>query len=187
MLNPSSTRPAAALFMVCLFAVGCIPVKNVEEAWNASSADEDLIGMWFQDDGDGKVGFVKTDKDFLVTSGTSGLEGGCRSIETNGHKYIIVAGLRAAVLGFENVDEDSKEGTLLRYKIEGDTLTMYTYDEGRLKVAIEDNKVAGEVDENDSAKITELDEATIQWLGEIGDGPGWNADVYKRQNAGGQN
>ncbi|MFN3165526.1 MAG: hypothetical protein ACE37H_00515 [Phycisphaeraceae bacterium] len=178
MITRTAMKPFA-LLAACLFAVGCIPVKNVEKAWNSSKADNELVGLWTQE-GDGKVGFVKTDKDFLVTSGTSGLEGGCRSIETNGHKYLIVASLRAAVLGFEHVDADSKEGTLMRYKIDGDTLKMYTYDEGRLKVAIEDKKVPGEIDENDSAQLTELDAATIKWLGEIGDGPGWDEQTYTR-------
>jgi hypothetical protein len=181
MLKTHAFKPALALLAVCLFAVGCIPVKNVEKAWNSSKADNELAGLWTQKGGgDGKVGFVKTDKDFLVTSGTSGLEGGCRTVETNGHKYLIVASLRAAVLGFDHVDDDNKEGTLMRYKIEGDTLTMYTYDEGRLKVAIEDKKVPGEIDENDSAELTELDAATIKWLGEIGDGPGWDEQTYTR-------
>ena len=182
MFNRFALKPAVTLAVVCLFSVGCIPVKNVEKAWKSSKADNDLAGLWVgKNDKDSHVGFVKTDKDFLVTSGTSGLEGGCRTIETNGHKYLIVASLRAAVIGFDRVDADSKEGTLMRYKIDGDTLTMYTYDDGRLKVAIEDKKVPGEIDENDSAKLSELDDATIKWLGEIADGPGCDSQVYKRE------
>lgn len=174
-------KHAAALVALCLLFTGCIKVKDVEKAWKSSKADNALAGTWDQaGGGDGKVGFVKTDKNFLVTSGTSGLEGGCRSIETNGHKYIIVASLRAAVLGFDNVDQDSKEGTLMRYKIEGDKLTLYTYDDARLKKAIEDKKVPGEI-EDDSAELSELDAATIKWLGEIADGPGWDTQVYKKK------
>lgn len=181
MLNRKTLKPALMMLAICLFAVGCIPVKNVEKAWKASKADNALVGNWVgKNDSESKVAFVKTDKDFLVTSGTSGLEGGCRTLETNGHKYIIVASLRAAVLGFDEVDDDNKEGTLMRYKIEGDMLTMYTYDSARIKVAVEDNKVPGEI-EDDSAELTELDAATIKWLGEIADGPGWDKQEYKRK------
>ena len=182
MTNASPFKAFAALSVFCLLATGCIPVKNVEKAWKTNKADSGLIGLWTeQGGGEGKVGFVKTDKDFLVTSGTSGLEGGCRSIQTNGHKYIIVASLRAAVLGFDNVEDDEKEGTLMRYKIDGDKLMLYTYDQDRVKQAVEDNKVPGVI-EDDSAELSELDAATIKWLGEIADGPGWDEQVYQRKN-----
>ena len=171
-------KHAALLMVTCMLLAGCIPVKNVEKAWKGAKADDALVGTWIgKNNADEKVGFVKTDKGFLVTSGTQGLEGGCRSIETNGHKYIIIAKFKAAILGFDQVDADSKDGTLLRYKVEGDTLTTYTYDDGRIKVAVEDGKVPGEI-EDDSADLTELDDATIKWLGEIADGPGWTAKVY---------
>lgn len=174
---------AALLLAACLLLAGCIPVKNVEKAWNDAKPDDALAGTWVdQNGGDGMVGFVKTDKGFLVTSGTSGLEGGCRSITTNGHKYIIVAKFRAAILGFDNVDDDTKDGTLMRYKVEGDKLTLYTYNQDKIKDAVKDKKVPGEIDENDSASLTELDAATIQWLGTIGDEKeGWDEQNYKRK------
>lgn len=173
---------ALSLMVISLLMAGCIPVKNVQEAWNNAKADQTLIGTWAAESGDGIVGFVKTDKNFLVTSGTSGLEGGCRSIETHGHKYIIVAQLRAAVLGFDNVDDDTKDGTLIRYEIKGDTLTLYTYNQENLNNAVKNNQVKGELDENDSASLKELDHATIQWLGKIaGKKEGWGIQHYKRK------
>lgn len=169
------------LLAIAFILAGCIPVKNVEEAWNDAKADEALVGTWV-DGNEGMVGFVKTDKGFLVTSGSSGLEGGCRSITTNGHSYIIVAKFRAAILGFENVDDDTKDGTLMRYKIDGDTLILYTYNQDKIKAAVEGKKVPGEIDENDSVTVTELDAATIAWLGEIGDEEGsWDEQKYKRK------
>lgn len=171
-----------ALLALGLVVAGCIPVKNAEKAWKASKADNDLAGQWVdKSDSESLVGFIKTDKDFLVTSGTSGLEGGCRTLETNGHKYIIVAKLRAAVLGFENVDDDTKDATLMRYKVDGDTLTLYTFSDDQLKEAVKDKKVPGELDENDSATLSELDDATIKWLGEIAEKGGWTEQVYKRK------
>jgi len=180
-------KSGAALAVACLLTVGCIPVKDVEKAWKDAKPDIDLVGTWVgKGDSSSKVGFVKTDKGYLVTSGTSGLEGGCRSIETNGHKYIIVANLRAAVLGFDHVDEDSKDGTLLRYNVEGDKLTLYTYDDERINKAIKQGKVKGEIEKLDdggegAATITELDAATIKWLGEIADGPGWDTQEFVRK------
>ena len=174
-------KHVALLLGACLLLAGCIPVKNVEKAWNDAKADEALVGVWVQD-GDGIVGFVNTDKGFLVTSGSSGLEGGCKSFTTNGHNYIIVAQFRAAILGFENVDDDTKDGTLLRYKIDGDKLTLYTYDQEKLNAAIKDKKVPGEMDENDSGKLLELDAATKAWLGAIADQEeGWTTQEYKRK------
>ena len=165
----------------CLLLAGCIPVKNVEKAWKDAEADEALIGTWVQGDS-GMVGFVNTDQGFLVTSGTSGLEGGCKSVTTNGHSYIIVAEFRAAILGFDNVDEDNKSGTLMRYKIEGDKLTLYTYDQEKLEAAIKAKKVPGEIDENDSGELLELDAATLKWLGDIADEKdGWDVQEYKRK------
>ncbi|MEO0474384.1 MAG: hypothetical protein AAF085_00245, partial [Planctomycetota bacterium] len=167
----------ALLFAGCVLLTGCIPVKNVEKAWKDAKADEALVGTWTQGDS-GMVGFVNTDKGFLVTSGTSGLEGGCKSVTTNGHNFIIVAQFRAAILGFENVDDDTKDGTLMRYKIEGESLKLYTYDQEKLNAAIKAKKVPGEMDENDSGKLLELDAATLKWLGEIADQEeGWDEQV----------
>ena len=181
-------KHAAMLLATLTLLAGCIPVKNVEKAWKNAEADKALAGTWEKDRGDGMVGFIMTDKGFLVTSGTSGLEGGCKSIETNGHKYIIVASFRAAILGFDNVEDGNKEGTLLRYKVEGDKLFMYTFNQDKLNTAVKDGKVAGEMDENDSAKLTELDDATIKWLGEIGDADeGWDTQTYQRKAAAAQN
>lgn len=175
-------KHAGLLLALTLLITGCIPVKNVEKAWNNAKADKALVGTWSLKNGDGMVGFVKTDQDFLVTSGTDGLEGGCRSITTNGHQYIIVAQFRAAILGFDQVDDDTKDGTLLRYKIEGDNLTLYTYNQDKINAAVKEGKVAGDMDENDSAKLKELDDATIAWLGKIGDEKeGWTAKEYERK------
>lgn len=176
-----SLKAVGLLLAACLLTVGCIPVKNVEKAWKDAKADEALVGKWYGSN-DAMVGFVKTDQDYLVTSGTNGLEGGCKTIEVNGHKYVIVASFKAAILGFDKMDKDEKNGTLLRYKIEGNSLTMYTYDSDKLAEAIKAKKVPGEIDENDSAELIELDEATIKWLGEIGDQPGWDAQVFKKKN-----
>ena len=173
---------AALMLAALVLLAGCIPVENVEKAWKDAKADEGLVGLWVQNGGDGKVGFVNTDQGFLVTSGTSGLEGGCKSITTNGHNYVIVAEFRAAILGFENVDDNNKSGTLMRYKVDGDNLTLYTYNQDKINEAVKAKKVPGEMDENDSASLNELDEATIKWLGEIGDEKeGWDVQKYKRK------
>lgn len=176
-------KHAGFFLVIALLLAGCIPVKNVEKAWQTAKADDALAGTWVEKNGgDGMVGFVKTDQGFHVTSGTSGLEGACRSITTNGHKYIIVAKLRAAILGFDNVDDDTKDGTLLRYTLEDDTLTLYTYDQDKINAAVKDKQVPGELDDNNSATLNELDEATLTWLGKIGDEKeGWDAQVYKRK------
>lgn len=177
-----SIKHAGLLLAMTLLLTACIPVKNVEKAWKDAKADDALVGTWVKTGGDAMVGFVNTDKGFLVTAGTDGLEGGCRSITTNGHQYLIIAKFRAAILGFDNVDDDTKDGTLIRYKIEGDQLTLYTYNQDKLNNAVKDKKVPGELDENDSAKLSELDAATIQWLGSIADEKeGWDAQVYKRK------
>lgn len=166
---------------ITLLASSCIGVKDVEETWNKSKADAELLGTW-KGNGDARCAFVKTDQDYFVTSGTNGLEGGCKSFEANGHKYVIVASLKASLLGFGTMDADSKNGTLLRYKVDGDTLRMYSFDGNKLKEAIKAGKVPGEVDENDSAQLSKLDEATIKWLGEAAEGDGWDEQVYKKVN-----
>ncbi|MBX2852166.1 MAG: hypothetical protein KTR15_10510 [Phycisphaeraceae bacterium] len=181
-MKPIGIKHAALMLTTCLLLAGCIPVKNVEKAWKDAKADETLVGIWVQNDGEGIVGFVNTDKGFLVSSGSSGLEGGCKSFTTNGHNYIIVAQFRAAILGFDNVEDDNKGGTLIRYKIDGDKLTLYTYSQEKLNAAVKDKKVAGEMDENNSASLSGLDAATIEWLGKIADEKeGWDVQEYKRK------
>jgi len=172
-------RNVTALIGLTLLAASCIQVGDVEEAWGKSKADPELLGAW---DGknDAKCAFVKTEKDYFVTTGTNGLEGCCKSFETNGHKYVIVAPLKAAVLGFDKADEDDKNGTLLRYKVNGDTMIMYSLDGNKITEAVKAKKVPGEVDEDGNGSLTVLDAATIKWLGEAADGDGWTENVYKR-------
>jgi len=172
-------RNASALTAIVLLAVGCIQVGNVEEAWGKARADPELLGTW-----QGKRGalcsFVKTEKDYFITSGTDGLEGCCKSFETNGHKYVIVAPLKPSILGFDKVDEDSKSGTLLRYEVKGDTLIMYSLDGDVISKAVKAKEVPGTIDENDSGSLSILDAATVKWLGKIADGDGWTENIYKK-------
>jgi len=172
-------RNILTLAALSLLAVSCIGVENVEETWNKSKGDADLVGLW-EGNNDSKCSFIKTDQDYLITTGTNGLEGGCKSFDVNGHKYVIVASLKASLLGFGDMEADSKNGTLLRYEVKGDTLKMYSYNGDKLKEAIKAGKVKGEVDENDSAKLKVLDADTIKWLGEAAEGLGWDEQVYKR-------
>lgn len=168
----------SALAALTLIASSCIQVDNVEKAWNDSKADPALLGAW--DDGKGgSCAFVKTEKDYFVTSGTNGLEGCCKSFDADGSKYVIVASLKASVLGFDKQEADAKDGTLLRYEVKGDKLSMYSLDGNVLKKAVEAKEVPGTI-EDDSAKLNELDEATIKWLGKVAKGNGWKETVYKR-------
>jgi len=176
-MNTRIIRSISAI-TASLLAASCIQVENVEEAWNVAKPDEALVGTW-QGNGDDLCRFIKTDEGYLVTSGTNGLEGGCRSFESNGHKFVIISSLKAALLGYGRMEEDGKGGTLLRYTIEAGTLRMYSYDGDKLKEAINGGKVAGKV-EDDSAKLTELDAATIRWLGEVAGGAGWDPQTYKK-------
>jgi len=180
--NPMKSRTllqTTGLLILSLIVASCIPVKNVEKAWENAKADDALVGTWTGDQ-DAMVSFAKTDRGFLVTAGTTGLEGGCKSFEASGHQYLIVASLKASLLGFDAVDEDSKSGTLLRYKVEGDTLKMYSFDGNQLKDAVKAEKVKGIIDDNDSTQLAELDEATIKWLGEAAEGSGWDEKVYQK-------
>lgn len=179
-MKTRSILQTTGLVILSLIATSCIPVKNVEKAWGNAKADEALVGTWTGAQ-NAIVSFAKTDRGFLVTAGTTGLEGGCKSFEADGHHYLIVASLKASLLGFEQVDDDGKSGTLLRYKVEGDILKMYSFDGNQLKAAVEADKVAGVIDENDSTQLTELDEATIKWLGEAAEGAGWDEKVYRKQ------
>jgi hypothetical protein len=181
-MKPIGIKHAALMLIACQFLAGCIPVKNVEKAWKDAKADEALVGTWAQNDGDGVIGVVNTDKGFLVMSSSDGLEGACRSITTNGHRYIIVAKLRAAIFGFDEVEGDAKDGTLIRYEIDDDKLTLYTYKQAKLDAVVEDKQVPAEMDENNRPTLSELDEATIEWLGKIADDKeGWDVQEYKRK------
>ena len=171
-------RNLSTLAGLCLLSASCIQVDNIENAWKSSKADPELLGAW-EGKNDDLCAFVKTDKDYFVTSGTNGLEGGCKSFDANGSKYIIIASLKASVLGFGKMDADAKDGTLLRYEVKGDKLSMYSLDGNVLKKAVEAKEVPGTI-EDDSAKLNELDEATIKWLGKIAKGNGWNETLYKR-------
>ena len=178
-MKTKTIRNLSALAGITVLAASCIQIADVEDAWKDAKADPALLGTW-EGENDAKCAFVKTEKDYYVTSGTNGLEGCCKSFETNGHKYVIVAPLKASVLGFANVNEDGKNGTLLRYKVDGDILIMYSLDGNKITEAVKAKKVPGEIDENDSGSLTVLDEVTTKWLGEIADGDGWTENVYKK-------
>ncbi len=172
-------RNLSVLAGITLLAASCIQVDNVENAWDASKADPALLGVW-EDGNGGSCAFVKTDKDYFVTTGTSGLEGCCKSFDAGGSKYIIVAKLGPALLGFDKQDADSKGGTLLRYEVRGGKLVMYSLDGDIIKNAVKAKEVAGTI-EDDAASITELDEATIKWFGKIAkEKKGWSETVYKK-------
>lgn len=178
-MKPHTIRNFITLIGITLLAASCIQVGNVEDAWKDAKADPELLGQW-EGKNDALCAFVKTEKDYYVTSGTNGLEGCCKSFETNGHKYVIVAPLKSSVLGFDKVDDEGKNGTLLRYKVDGDTLIMYSLDGNKITEAVKAKTVPGEIDENDSGSLTILDDATVKWLGEIAAGDGWTENVYKR-------
>ena len=175
----STIRNITALAALTLFASSCIQVENVEKTWNGSKADPELLGTW-KGDGDAICAFVKTEKDYFVTTGTNGLEGCCKSFDAGGSKYVIVASLKASVLGFDKQDADGKSGTLLRYEVKGDKLIMYSLDANVVKKAVKASEVKGYI-EDDNASITELDEATIRWFGKIAkQKEGWSESVYKK-------
>ena len=171
------------LAAVCVFAAGCIPVKNLEKAWDQGGVDEALNGQWVgENDEDSKIAFVMTDQGYQITSGTTGLDGGVKSLTIDGHKFIIVAQLQAAVLGFDQVEADMKSGNLLRYTVEGGKLTVYQYDQDTLERAIKAGKVPGEANEDESPTLLELDDATKKWLAEVsGQDAGWSKTVYVRK------
>ena len=172
-------RNLSAVAGACLLAVSCIQVDNVENAWNGSKADPDLLGTW-EDGNGGSCAFVKTEKDYFVTTGTNGLEGCCKSFDAGGSKYVIVADLGPALLGFDKQDDDGKNGTLLRYEVKGNKLSMYSLDANVIKKAVQAKEVKGKI-EDDSATITELDEATIAWFGKMAKKKdGWSETVYKK-------
>ena len=171
-------RHISAAVAICALVTSCIQVDNVENAWESSKADPDLLGAW-EGDNNALCAFVKTDKDYFVTSGTNGLEGGCKTFDANGSKFIIVASLKSSVLGFDKVEVDGKSGTLLRYEVRGNKLTMYSLDGKVLKEAIQAKEAKGTI-KDDSPKLAELDEATIRWLSKAAKGKGWTENVYRR-------
>ena len=170
-------RNVSALIGCTLLAASCIQVDNVENAWKHSKADSELLGVWKGNDG--RCAFIKTEKDYFITAGPNQLEGGCKSFEVAGHKYVIVASLQPSLLGFEGMEEDAKGGTLLRYEVKGDTLTMYSLEPDKITQAIKAKQVPGVI-EDDNGRLTELDRATIQWLGKVASEDGWKPNVYKR-------
>lgn len=173
-----TAKRSLATIVLCLLLAGCIPVKNVEKAWSAGKADKALAGTWVsKSDASEKIGFVLTDKGFLVTSDNNA----CRTVQVNGHQFLIFAKMRAAVLGFDQVEDEDKDGTLFRYTVVGDTLTMYILDQDKLKAAVKAKEVAGELDENNSPRLLELDDATLKWLGSVAGGPGWDKQVYTKK------
>lgn len=171
------------LAAVCVFACGCIPVKNLEKAWGEGTVDEALSGQWVgENDEDTKIAFIMTDQGYQITSGTTGLDGGVKSLTVGGHKFIIVAQLQAAVLGFDQVEDDTKSGNLLRYTIEGNKLSVYQFDQDTLEKAIKGGKVPGEANEDESPTLLELDDATKKWLTEVSaQDAGWSKTVYVRK------
>ena len=182
MTKKSQVRTAVGAAAVCLLLSGCIPVKNLEKAWGEGEADSQLAGQWVgTSDSSDRVAFVATDQGYQITSSTSGLEGGAKTITAGEHSYLMVVQLSAAVLGFEQVDDDMKSGNLVRYAVDGDELTIYQYEQEALGQAIESEAVPGEALEDEAPTLLELDEKTLEWLASVGDkDAGWSATGYQR-------
>ena len=174
---------ALAATATALFITGCIPVKDVSRGWDMGAPDEGLVGKWVGKNSDtDTVAFAMTDADFLVTAGSSGLEGGVRTIELGEHKFMIVAGLRPALEGFDTMDEDSKSGNLLKYTIVDGTLTIFQFDSSALETAIDNGDVEGIHNDDEATTVLELDDATLAWLEDVAeDDAVWSDTVYVRQ------
>ena len=166
-----------------LFITGCIPVKDVSRGWDMGAPDEGLVGQWVGKNSDtDTVAFAMTDADFLVTAGSSGLEGGVRTIELGEHKFMIIAGLRPALEGFDTMDESSKSGNLLKYTIVDGTLTIYQFDSSTLETAIDNGDVEGIHNDDEATTLLELDDATLDWIESIADDDdAWSDTVYVRK------
>jgi hypothetical protein len=175
--------PALAAALLVL-VVGCIPVKDVSRGWAMAEPDEALNGRWVgKFNTSDTVAFAMTDADFLVTSGSAGLDGAVRTLQVGDHRYLIVAGLRAALEGFEEMDDFSKSGNLLRYTLADDTLTIYQFDSTALENAIDNGDVAGINNEEESTTVLALDDDTIDWLEDVaGDDDLWTETVYVRKD-----
>lgn len=170
------------LAAVCALAFGCIPVKDLEDAWAFSEMDAALSGQWVgENDTDTRIAFIETDQGYQVTSGTTGLDGGVKSFTVGEHKFVVVAQLRAAILGFDNVDADMKSGNLLRYTVVDGKLTMYQMDQDALERAIKAGDVPGEALEDESPTLLTLDDASLAWLEKVSaQDNGWTETVYVR-------
>ena len=168
------------LVAMALMVTNCTEVANIEACWNTSKLDPQLTGIWKS--GDGSIcAFVKTDKDYHVGACTNGMEGGIRTFETNGHQYMVINDLKASTVGYDRLRGHDKGGTLLKYAVKGDVLTIYALDPNDLASAIKAGKVAGEVNEDGMPNIKELDAATIKWLGQAAETVSWNESIYKKQ------
>ncbi len=182
MTKKSRLQTVLGLGTACLLMAGCIPVKNLESAWGEGEADARLAGQWVGTaDSSDRVAFVATDHGYQITSSTSGLEGGAKTVTAGEHQYLMVVQLSAAVLGFDQVDDDMKSGNLVRYAVDGDELTIYQYDQEALGQAIEAGSVPGEALEDEAPTLLELDEQSLEWLASVGsEDAGWSATGYQR-------
>lgn len=174
--------PALAAVLLLLIP-GCIPVKDVSRGWAMAEPDEALSGRWAgKSNPSDTVAFAMTDADFLVTSGSSGLDGAVRTLELGGHQFMIVASLRPALEGFEEVDDYNKSGNLLRYTLVDDTLTIYQFDSSALEAAIDAGEVNGINNEDEATTVLELDDDTLGWLEDVADDDAvWSETVYVRK------
>lgn len=155
-------------------------MKDLEDAWAGGELDDALSGQWVEENNEGgRVTFVKTDAGYHITSGTSGLEGAVKSIAVGEHTFIIVAQLRAAVLGFDQVDDGKKSGSLLRYAVADGKLTVYQMDQDTLEAAIKAGDVPGEALEDEAPTLLTLDDASLAWLAKVSaQDAGWSKTVY---------
>lgn len=172
---------AIAVLASCALLAGCIPVKDISGAWEAAESDTKLRGFWVDvNSDDSTIVFETTDGGYMITSGSSGLEGAVRSLTVGEHTYLVVVSLRPAMEGFEVVDD--KSGNLLLYELDGDTLHVSQMDSAYLEDAINNGDVEGTVSDEEATTVTRIDDDTLDWLEAVAeDEDAWQTTTYTRE------
>ena len=172
-------------FYRCLFGLmmvglaGCINVDDFGGYWEKGVLDPKLEGTWSfvkgENDPEAPIMFIKEDDYYLMKSADEeqAEDEHIKTLNVGEHTFFLIL-----------MEENS--GGIMRYKIDGDSLTTYTLKEDVLKKAIENNEVDGTIEHDslmgDVPHLSVLDEATLKFLAGLADKPDhWKVEgVYQR-------
>jgi hypothetical protein len=178
-----NARTALGLAL-CLLLTGCDDSTTPLSDPQTSKADERLVGVWQQNNGDVFYHIGHTDKTFpkgmmrvvMVTHHEAGVDppdeylAYSTVLGNKAYLNVVIDEEQVKVLNAKGWKTDVvKSYTFMKYQLDGDTLTVWTIDETAKQKAIESGKIKGVIEDYKPAMFTDTAENIARYIADAGD------------------
>lgn len=172
------------LFLALIMLSSCIPVDDLEAYWDKGAVDSSFVGTWQpQNRADAQTVLIAKDGDMLRVDSSDAKEREKKDYRpefakiiqrSKGNKFLVIS---------EGV-KHPKSGSLIRFKMAGDTLTVYDLNAAAVEAYLKEKYPHAaniRVDDN-QVKIATLDDETFKILCGIPDSKTyWSEEgLYKK-------